>query len=194
MSVAKETGDVDGEQKLLQQMLTWLEASTLDTKYALWAFVRKEMAEAVLQAATVTPQTEPEKIPISKSGKVVGDWRAQELSDLWREFIACTGAEDQALAQEKIRSFHAEEKRLLAVWEEARRKEAEKPRRRALCFAQSANLILSSLLAQEEQEEVWPVLERMRERIAADVRALTRRIATTVQRLQNQLQPADTQA
>jgi hypothetical protein len=183
---AKAADDLSTEEQLLGDMLAAVESLDADLKYAVLKFLYCELDEALVEAFTACPKTEPEETPYTKSGKVIGNWRAQILTDLWKAFIASATDKDRAIAEARIRSFHDDERRCLTDWEKKRRRDNAKYLRRALVFGKVAEAILESLLVRGDEQD-WRPFSGIHEAIATDLRGMLQRNKATMDEIRTQM-------
>jgi tetratricopeptide (TPR) repeat protein len=181
MQAKLDSGDAKGERELLARMVESLDTRSLDLKLTLWTFVYREMDAALAKAVKVRPSIEESRTPFSKSGKIINDWRAQEVTDLWKNYFASDTGESEARAMEQIKAFFAEEKQLLIEWEQSRREKAAEPLRRALYFAESARPILLSMLSPAPEHQIWPVMKGIHDALADDVAVLLKRVSARIE-------------
>jgi tetratricopeptide (TPR) repeat protein len=182
MKARHNEGDLPGERELLTRMITILSEKPVQFRLAAWSFVYGVLNAEIASAAKVRPVVEDSRTPFSRSGKILDDWRAQEVTDLWRKYVASNTAAGDERALKEIKEFFAQEEHLIAEWEARRREEAAGPRRRAQYFSEAGVSILRLFLAQQS-EHPFPVINGIHENLARDATMLLSRI----ERLRSQI-------
>jgi hypothetical protein len=175
MRARHDSRDVDGERDLLEKMIATLSDEGLGQRLAVWSFMSGVIETEIARSAKVRPQIEASRTPFSRSGNIVDDWRAQEVSDLWRKYIDSHTEEEDERALTEIKEFFVEEKRLLDEWETKRFREAAESSQRASYFSDAAKSILEPLLAPPE-DGLLPVIKGIRENLARDATMLLERL------------------
>jgi hypothetical protein len=188
MQAVIRKGEFEEERALFQDgALRLRESSTFAVRLATWSWVYRELEDALDTATAIRPKGEQGEIPLSKSLTPGDDWRALQVSDLWRSYLTAADSEGGREARSGLESFYAAEKELLAEWEALRRREAERPLRRALFYGEFALQLLPTLVSEAERSEAHPLLRRLYECASADCARLTKRTADRVESIRRNL-------
>ncbi|MDJ0852482.1 MAG: hypothetical protein QNK04_29270 [Myxococcota bacterium] len=167
---AEEAGDPEQLSSALAEIHGALDGQDIDTLIALWEWTYERANRNLQKAGQVRPGLDPEATPISKSGTVIDDWRAQELTDLWKQYIHSDDDSERERFLRQIEAFNAREAELLEDWERRMEVERRPFLANARAFGAAARAVASRLLAQDE--DAWPVFWKMPAALAEDVQAL----------------------
>jgi len=162
--------------------------TNLDTKLSLWEKILDAINDISRNSSIVVPDLDQQSTPISKSGTVVDDWRAQELTDLWRKYIRSESHEDRQNSLGKIVDFNREEERLLLVWEQQRQYHRKPYFQSVLQLSIIGKTLLESIAADDDMGSAWPMTWDLQTCIRQDIQELKRQLDDRIIQLNRQLQ------
>ncbi len=171
--------------EVLDDLVSNLDNFDLDTKIWLWEWIYNQMGKRVRIARRVRPETEPDATPITKSGTVLNDWRAQELTDLWKKYIHCENFTEKERILQEIKAFNLKESILLKDWEIKRNTEKKPNFFRALLLGKCAKSIIESI--QNHGNEAWPIFWDLQPYLNKDIIKLKAELNQRINELSLQL-------
>lgn len=154
----------------LDEICRALDEQDIDTLIALWEWAYERMSANLRRAAQVRLELEQDVTPISKSGTIHDDWRAQELTDDWRRYLRSTDGTARTKVLREIEAFNEREVELLQDWESRKEAQQRPLLAKALAFGRMGQSVVRALRGRNH--DVWPVFWEMERTMIADLESI----------------------